>query len=269
MRRSTCCVSRRRPASDGDSGRCRKEPSVGPAGRVGLDLVVPRERGVPPVTGDRGQVTDSANHRACRSGGSNRRGCIGICALDASPCGSWAELFELLVIFASAIAIGIVSHVPGGLGVFESIILLSMPTAPSSSVLASLLLFPVIYYLVPMLIAAVLMALLELAQRRDVITRRAIGIRAAIGPVDPDGLCNSHVRWRFHIDGVWRASRGAPSHGCPALRRAASFRRGLAFRRERYWHAPACCRVRRSRAVLKARGGPRWRYSWRQAFSPC
>jgi uncharacterized membrane protein YbhN (UPF0104 family) len=52
----------------------------------------------------------------------------------------------------------IASHVPGGIGVLESIILSLLPGA---SVLAALLLFRVVYYLVPLALGLTLLALSE------------------------------------------------------------------------------------------------------------
>lgn len=55
-------------------------------------------------------------------------------------------------LYVLAMVAGAVSHVPGGLGVFESVLLLLLPgDAPASSVLASLLAFRGVYYLLPLL----------------------------------------------------------------------------------------------------------------------
>ena len=56
-------------------------------------------------------------------------------------------------LFAAAITIGLLSHIPGGVGVFESIMLLAVPNVPLERMLASLLVFRVIYYLLPMVVA--------------------------------------------------------------------------------------------------------------------
>jgi phosphatidylglycerol lysyltransferase len=90
-----------------------------------------------------------------------------------------------LVIFASAIALGMISHVPGGLGVFEGVILIALPNASSSALLASLLLFRFIYYIAPMLIAAAALVVAELFERRDAIALHAQRIGAPIGASIP------------------------------------------------------------------------------------
>lgn len=57
---------------------------------------------------------------------------------------------------------GIVSNVPGGLGVFESVIVLSLsPTLPSATLLATSLAYRGIYYFLPLLIAAMTLGLYE------------------------------------------------------------------------------------------------------------
>ena len=73
------------------------------------------------------------------------------------------SFLEFLPIFALAAIAGVISHVPGGIGVFESVILAAMPAglAPEG-VAAALLLYRAIYYLAPFLIAFVLLTAGEL-----------------------------------------------------------------------------------------------------------
>lgn len=73
---------------------------------------------------------------------------------------------SLLQIFVLAQLAGILSNVPGGLGVFEAVIFLLLPAAASEDlVLASLIAYRGIYTLLPLLIAAVLLAGHEILQR--------------------------------------------------------------------------------------------------------
>lgn len=90
-----------------------------------------------------------------------------------------------LVIFVSAIALGVISHVPGGLGVFEGIILLALPTAPASGLLASLLLFRFLYYLLPMGLAAGALAFLELRERQEALAKHAKRLGSSLGASIP------------------------------------------------------------------------------------
>lgn len=62
---------------------------------------------------------------------------------------------------------GIISNVPGGLGVFETVLMLLLaPVLGSDTLLGSLLVYRVIYYLMPLLVGVGLLAAYELYQRR-------------------------------------------------------------------------------------------------------
>ncbi len=61
---------------------------------------------------------------------------------------------------------GVVSNVPGGLGVFETVILLLLKSFISSATLfGALLAYRAIYYLLPLCIAVLLLGIYELRQR--------------------------------------------------------------------------------------------------------
>ncbi|QRO12538.1 UPF0104 family protein [Moraxella osloensis] len=60
--------------------------------------------------------------------------------------------------FIQSIAIGILSHVPGGLGVFEVVMITALPKVDRTQMLAVLLIFRLLYYIMPFLVA--LLALL-------------------------------------------------------------------------------------------------------------
>ncbi len=70
------------------------------------------------------------------------------------------------VVFSLATVIGVVSHVPGGIGVFDAIILLGVAKHPTASLVGSLLLFRLVYYIAPVLIAAAMLAAYEVQSRR-------------------------------------------------------------------------------------------------------
>lgn len=68
-----------------------------------------------------------------------------------------------LAVYSAATMTGVASHVPGGIGVFESVVIAAMPPeVPIDQAAAALLLYRLIYFLVPFLVALVLLALLEL-----------------------------------------------------------------------------------------------------------
>ncbi len=57
-------------------------------------------------------------------------------------------------VFALACLAGGISGLPGGIGVFEAVILLLVPASPVEGLVASLIAFRAVYYLVPLIIAA-------------------------------------------------------------------------------------------------------------------
>ncbi len=88
------------------------------------------------------------------------------------PSGSAWSYPDFLGIFLLAQISGMVSQVPGGLGIFETVILLFLtPALPSAAVIGSLLVFRGLYYVLPLIVAACLLGALELLQRREGIRR--------------------------------------------------------------------------------------------------
>jgi len=89
---------------------------------------------------------------------------------------------QLLSIYLFAQVIALISHVPGGLGVFESTILLVTPQTSSAALLGSLLLYRAIYYLLPLALATSLLVGAELLQRKKAISRisRTLGTWGSI-----------------------------------------------------------------------------------------
>ncbi|HWJ74633.1 MAG TPA: bifunctional lysylphosphatidylglycerol flippase/synthetase MprF [Kaistia sp.] len=68
-----------------------------------------------------------------------------------------------IAIYAVAIGLGVASHVPAGLGVFEAVIVAVIGrTAPVDQVLSALFLYRIIYYGVPLVVASGLVTSLEL-----------------------------------------------------------------------------------------------------------
>lgn len=67
-----------------------------------------------------------------------------------------------LAFFALAIALGVISHVPGGIGVFEAVMLLAFKgTVPTEQLAGALVLYRAVYYLVPLALAVTLLVLRE------------------------------------------------------------------------------------------------------------
>jgi glycosyltransferase 2 family protein len=68
----------------------------------------------------------------------------------------------VLIIFVTATLLGTVSHVPSSLGVIEAAMLVGLPEFGKEELLASLLTFRVVYFVIPFLLAALALGLREL-----------------------------------------------------------------------------------------------------------
>ena len=77
------------------------------------------------------------------------------------------DYFAFLPIFLLAMAIGMLSHSPGGLGVFEAMIITAVGAHGRSDVLAALILYRTIYTFLPFLVAALAIAVFELRTRKQ------------------------------------------------------------------------------------------------------
>lgn len=105
---------------------------------------------------------------------------IGVAAIDLLAAS--AALFVLVpglgaagfasffLAYALALIVALLAHVPGGLGVFEAVILALAP-GDRSTVFAALILYRMIYYLAPLCLAALLLGLIEGRRLRRPIIR--------------------------------------------------------------------------------------------------
>ena len=89
------------------------------------------------------------------------------------PAGHGLDFIAFLGLYVFACMLGIASHAPGGIGVFEATMLRFIPGASGEAVLAALLLFRVIYYLVPFVLALALLGASE-SMRRWAALREAM-----------------------------------------------------------------------------------------------
>lgn len=94
------------------------------------------------------------------------------------PAGSGISWPEVQGAFLVAQFAGLVSNVPGGLGVFETVVLVLLgPVIPAAALIGSLVTYRVIYYLLPLGASALLLGAHELAERREGVGKvaRAVG----------------------------------------------------------------------------------------------
>lgn len=89
------------------------------------------------------------------------------------PSESGLDFMAFVAVYVVACILGVVSHSPGGIGVFEATILHAVPSHSPESVLAALLLFRAIYYLLPFVLALAALGAHE-------GFRRGSGLREAI-----------------------------------------------------------------------------------------
>jgi phosphatidylglycerol lysyltransferase len=70
-----------------------------------------------------------------------------------------------VAVYLASVLVGVLSHVPAGLGVLESMLLLLLPHVPPAELLAAVLLYRVIYEIVPVLLALALWGTFELGSQ--------------------------------------------------------------------------------------------------------
>ena len=127
---------------------------------------------------------------------------IGVADLGLSAVGMYillpanppAELLPFVVIFVLATLLGFLSHTPGALGVFDAAILIALAQYPKEELLATLLVWRAIYYILPFSLALVVMAAREIC----IASRRPDGAGSALaGKPAHDDAC-SHPRQSAH-----------------------------------------------------------------------
>jgi uncharacterized membrane protein YbhN (UPF0104 family) len=118
---------------------------------------------------------------------------LGFCALAMyilMPATPYIDFLSLAVVFILATLLGFASHAPGSIGVLDAALLLALPQFAREDLLATLLMFRLLYFVIPFMISVTLMGSRELwlsvlrpwRQRR----RAACGAAAATVPVCAD-----------------------------------------------------------------------------------
>lgn len=85
------------------------------------------------------------------------------------PAESWHHYPDFLVAYVVAMVVALVTHAPGGLGVFEAVILVTLPEVDRPALVSALILYRLIYYWLPFALALLLGAneLRMIGRRRD------------------------------------------------------------------------------------------------------
>jgi phosphatidylglycerol lysyltransferase len=90
------------------------------------------------------------------------------------------DAVTFLAIYTIALLLGVIGHTPGGIGVFEAVVIFALGrSAPPAAVVAALLAYRAIYFLMPLLLAGALLAAFEV---RSIARRLAPPGLAAASP---------------------------------------------------------------------------------------
>ncbi|TDU32200.1 phosphatidylglycerol lysyltransferase [Panacagrimonas perspica] len=85
------------------------------------------------------------------------------------------DFAPFLAFYAVAVVLGILSHLPGGIGVFEAVMLLALGgDAPPEDLAGALVLYRVIYYVLPLMLALAWLVIHELRRARETAVVRAM-----------------------------------------------------------------------------------------------
>jgi uncharacterized membrane protein YbhN (UPF0104 family) len=79
------------------------------------------------------------------------------------------DFFTFAAVYVFACLLGIASHAPGGIGVFEATMLKVLPSHSQEALLASLLMFRILYYVIPFVLALALLGANEGGRRWDAL----------------------------------------------------------------------------------------------------
>ncbi|RSV38706.1 bifunctional lysylphosphatidylglycerol flippase/synthetase MprF [Sphingomonas sp. ABOLE] len=130
---------------------------------------------LPPVPLMAGQIGTAAIDLACASGA------LFVLIPHADP----ALIGSFFLAYALALVIALVTHVPGGIGVFEAVMLALVPIG-RSGLFAALLLYRLVYYLLPLLVAGALLVGIEGRRlRRPIATGLSVAHRIGQALVPP------------------------------------------------------------------------------------
>jgi phosphatidylglycerol lysyltransferase len=117
-------------------------------------------------------------------------------------------LGHLLGVFLLAQIAGLVSHVPGGLGVFESLVVLLLQNdLPTPDLLGALLAYRLLYYLIPLGLAVLALGAYELRHQKE----RMLWLPRLIGPWVPLLLPNAFALLTFISGAVLLFSAATPA----------------------------------------------------------
>jgi glycosyltransferase 2 family protein len=90
--------------------------------------------------------------------------CFGALAMyTLLPATPQIDFIPLMVTFVVATLLGFISHAPGSIGVLDAAMLVSLPSFEKEQLLASLLIFRALYFLLPFVLALLILTIRELS----------------------------------------------------------------------------------------------------------
>jgi len=111
----------------------------------------------------------------------------------------------ILAAFLAAQLLGVISNLPGGIGVFEAAIFsLLGGVIPASALAGALVAYRAVYYLLPLIVAGVLLGAGEILRRRTELARIGRGVAQTVSLFAPAVFCAA-----IFIDGVILLLSGA------------------------------------------------------------
>jgi len=92
------------------------------------------------------------------------------------------SFLTVLAVFLASFSTALISHAPGGLGVFELVFITAMPDIPEADVLAALIVFRLFYLLIPFAMSLVVVLLFERARLAQAWRTRGVVDSSTVPP---------------------------------------------------------------------------------------
>ena len=89
------------------------------------------------------------------------------------------------VAYVVAIVVGLLSHSPGGLGAFEATLLVSLGLGGQPDVLAALVLYRLVYHVLPFAVTALVVAAIWARAHQRTVSGRVVALAENLGPLVP------------------------------------------------------------------------------------
>ncbi len=160
---------------------------------------------------------------------------------------------SFIVAYILAQVLGLISQVPGGIGIFESsFLLLTSGQIPPSQLLAALIVYRIVYYFLPLTLAALVLLAYEVRQSRILQSRMVRSTLLTIDALIPQVFSLLLLlRWRIAAD-LWGHAGRSRAPALAEILRAAAVDGVLAFGRQ---HRRARAAAARQRRAAPARFG--------------